>query len=191
MLTIQDIAKRHIEWVKMANYLGADYAEDVVQDMYLKLCENITLIERIEHKEGEVNTFYIFTILRSKIVDAHRKTKREHYDELLFDPILPPDDCEREYEWLMANIKTTIDKMSDYDQMLLELHFVYKLSMREIEKRTGIPLHSIFNRLMNAKNLIKYENYGKYKSYCEAVTEKEAIARVGRHDSESHQGHGY
>jgi hypothetical protein len=25
MLTIQDIAKRHIEWVKMANYLGADY----------------------------------------------------------------------------------------------------------------------------------------------------------------------
>jgi hypothetical protein len=23
MLTIQDIAKRHIEWVKMANYLGA------------------------------------------------------------------------------------------------------------------------------------------------------------------------
>jgi DNA-directed RNA polymerase specialized sigma24 family protein len=66
MLTIQDIAKRHIEWVKMANYLGADYAEDVVQDMYLKLCENITLIERIEHKEGEVNTFYIFTILRGQ-----------------------------------------------------------------------------------------------------------------------------
>jgi hypothetical protein len=32
-------------------------------------------------------------------------------------PILPPDDCEREYEGLMANIKTTIDKMSDYDQM--------------------------------------------------------------------------
>jgi DNA-directed RNA polymerase specialized sigma24 family protein len=91
----------------------------------------------------------------------------------------------------MANIKTTIDKMSDYDQMLLELHFVYKLSMREIEKRTGIPLHSIFNRLMNAKNLIKYENYGKYQSYCEAVTEKEAIARVGRHDSEGHQSHGY
>jgi hypothetical protein len=63
--------------------------------------------------------------------------------------------------------------------------------MREIEKRTGIPLHSIFNRLMNAKNLIKYENYGKYQSYCEALTEKEAIARVGRHDSESHQSHGY
>jgi hypothetical protein len=42
MLTIQDIAKRHIEWVKMANYLGSDSPEDVVQDMYLKLCENIT-----------------------------------------------------------------------------------------------------------------------------------------------------
>jgi RNA polymerase sigma factor (sigma-70 family) len=191
VLTIEVIAKRNNEWVKMAAYLGAESPEDIVQDMYLKLCENITLIERIEHKEGEVNTFYIFTILRSKIVDAHRKTKREHYDELLFDPILPPDDSEREYEGLMTNIKTTIDKMSDYDQMLLELHFVYKLSMREIEKRTGIPLHSIFNRLMNAKNLIKYENYGKYQSYCEAVTEKETIARVGRYDSQGNEGNWY
>lgn len=190
MLSIQDIAKRHKEWVKMANYLGADFPEDVVQDMYLKLCEDIHLVERIEYKAGEVNTFYIFSILRSKIVDAHRKTKREHYDELLFDPILPPDECEREYEKLMANIKTTIDKMSDYDQMLLELHFVYKLSMRDIEKRTGIPLHSIFNRLMNSKNLIKYENYGKYQSYCEAVNQKEAIQRVGRYDCESNKGNG-
>jgi DNA-directed RNA polymerase specialized sigma24 family protein len=86
VLTIEVIAKRNNEWLKMAAYLGAESPEDIVQDMYLKLCENITLIERIEHKEGEVNTFYIFTILRSKIVDAHRKTKREHYDELLFDP---------------------------------------------------------------------------------------------------------
>lgn len=190
MLCIEDIAKRHKEWVKMANYLGADFPEDVVQDMYVKLCEDIHLVERIEYKVGEVNTFYIFSILRSKIVDAHRKTKRENYDELLFDPILPPDECEHEYEGLMANIKTTIDKMSDYDQMLLELHFVYKLSMRDIEKRTGIPLHSIFNRLMNSKNLIKYENYGKYQSYCEAVTEKEAIQRVGRYNREGHKGNG-
>jgi DNA-directed RNA polymerase specialized sigma24 family protein len=90
VLTIEVIAKRNNEWLKMAAYLGAESPEDIVQDMYLKLCENITLIERIEHKEGEVNTFYIFTILRSKIVDAHRKTKREHYDELLFDPFYHP-----------------------------------------------------------------------------------------------------
>jgi DNA-directed RNA polymerase specialized sigma24 family protein len=117
--------------------LGAEYAEDIVQDMYLKLCENITLIERIEHKEGEVNTFYIFTILRSKIVDAHRKTKREHYDELLFDPILPPDDCEREYEGLMANIKTTIDKMSDYDQMLTRTAFCLQIEHEGNRKENG------------------------------------------------------
>jgi DNA-directed RNA polymerase specialized sigma24 family protein len=151
VLTIEVIAKRNNEWLKMAAYLGAESPEDIVQDMYLKLCENITLIERIEHKEGEVNTFYIFTILRSKIVDAHRKTKREHYDELLFDPILPPDDCEREYEGLMANIKTTIDKMSDYDQMLLELHFVYKVINEGNRKENGHTVALYFQPINERK----------------------------------------
>ena len=191
MLSIEVIAARHSEWVKMANYLGSDTPEDVVQEMYLKLCEDSDLLQRIEYKKGEVNSWYIFSILRSKVVDAHRKTKREFYDETLYDPILPPDDSEHEYEALMSDIKLTIDKMSDYDQMLLELHFVYKLSMRDIEKRTGIPLHSIFNRLMNAKNLIKFENNGKYKSYCEAIDQKEAIARPRRYDSQGHESNGY
>lgn len=191
MLSIEVIAARHSEWVKMANYLGSDTPEDVVQEMYLKLCEDSELLQRIEYKKGEVNSWYIFSILRSKVVDAHRKTKREYYDETLYDPILPPDDSEHEYEALMTDIKLTIDKMSDYDQMLLELHFVYKLSMRDIEKRTGITLNSIFNRLMNAKNLIKFENNGKYKSYCEAIDQKEAIARPRRYNSQGDEGHGY
>jgi hypothetical protein len=75
VLTIEVIAKRNNEWLKMAAYLGAESPEDIVQDMYLKLCENITLIERIEHKEGEVNTFYIFTILRGQNCRCTPKNK--------------------------------------------------------------------------------------------------------------------
>lgn len=177
------IAQRHNEWVKMASYLGAETPEDVVQDMYLKLCEEPEMLQRVGYKDG-VNTYYIFTILRSKIVDAHRKSKRQHYDELLFDPIFPPDQSEHDYEDLMSSIKNTIDQMGSYDQMLLELHFVYRLSMREIEKRTGIPLHSIFNRLQNAKKIIKYENKDKYESYSDSIGEKETIARHWGYDSE-------
>ena len=69
-------------------------------------------------------------------------------------------------------LNRVIDEMPEYDQMLLELHFVYKLSMRDIEKRTGIPLHSIFNRLKNAKNLIKNHTYVQYQNYCEAQNAK-------------------
>jgi RNA polymerase sigma factor (sigma-70 family) len=190
MITIEMIASRHTEWIKMSTYLGSNTPEDIVQEMYLKLLENPDMLSRIEYKTNEVNTFYIFSIIRSKIVDAHRKESRESYDELQFDPIESPDTSEFAYQDLMESIKRTIDTMGDYDQMLLELHFVYKLSMRDIEERTGIPLHSIFNRLKNIKQTIKYQNYEQYKDYQEANNSKEAIARVGRYNREGHEGNG-
>jgi RNA polymerase sigma factor (sigma-70 family) len=190
MITIEMIASRHTEWIKMSTYLGSNTPEDIVQEMYLKLLENPDMLSRIEYKTNEVNTFYIFSIIRSKIVDAHRKESRESYDELQFDPIESPDTSEFAYQDLMESIKRTIDTMGDYDQMLLELHFVYKLSMRDIEERTGIPLHSIFNRLKNIKQTIKYQNYEQYKDYQEANNAKEAIARVGRYNREGHEGNG-
>jgi RNA polymerase sigma factor (sigma-70 family) len=190
MITIEMIAYRNTEWIKMATYLGSATPEDIVQEMYLKLLENPDMLSRIEYKTNEVNTFYIFSIIRSKIVDAHRKESRESYDELQFDPIESPDTSEFAYQDLMESIKRTIDTMGDYDQMLLELHFVYKLSMRDIEERTGIPLHSIFNRLKNIKQTIKYQNYEQYQSYQEANNSKEAIARVGRYNREGHEGNG-
>jgi RNA polymerase sigma factor (sigma-70 family) len=190
MITIEMIAYRNTEWIKMATYLGSATPEDIVQEMYLKLLENPDMLSRIEYKTNEVNTFYIFSIIRSKIVDAHRKESRESYDELQFDPIESPDTSEFAYQDLMESIKRTIDTMGDYDQMLLELHFVYKLSMRDIEERTGIPLHSIFNRLKNIKQTIKYQNYEQYKDYQEANNAKEAIARVGRYNREGHEGNG-
>jgi RNA polymerase sigma factor (sigma-70 family) len=190
MITIEMIAYRNTEWIKMATYLGSATPEDIVQEMYLKLLENPDMLSRIEYKTNEVNTFYIFSIIRSKIVDAHRKESRESYDELQFDPIESPDTSEFAYQDLMESIKRTIDTMGDYDQMLLELHFVYKLSMRDIEERTGIPLHSIFNRLKNIKQTIKYQNYEQYQSYQEANNAKEAIARVGRYYREGHEGNG-
>jgi RNA polymerase sigma factor (sigma-70 family) len=190
MITIEMIASRHTEWIKMSTYLGSNTPEDIVQEMYLKLLENPDMLSRIEYKTNEVNTFYIFSIIRSKIVDAHRKESRESYDELQFDPIESPDTSEFAYQDLMESIKRTIDTMGDYDQMLLELHFVYKLSMRDIEERTGIPLHSIFNRLKNIKQTIKYQNYEQYQSYQEANNAKEAIARVGRYNREGHEGNG-
>jgi RNA polymerase sigma factor (sigma-70 family) len=190
MITIEMIAYRNTEWIKMATYLGSATPEDIVQEMYLKLLENPDMLSRIEYKTNEVNTFYIFSIIRSKIVDAHRKESRESYDELQFDPIESPDTSEFAYQDLMESIKRTIDTMGDYDQLLLDLHFVYKLSMRDIEERTGIPLHSIFNRLKNIKQTIKYQNYEQYKDYQEANNAKEAIARVGRYHRESDPSNG-
>ncbi len=184
------IASRHREWIKMANYLGSDHPEDAVQEMYLKLCEINEAegsLNRFEY-HGQVNTMYIFKILQSKVIDAFRQKKREVYDEQQFNPVEPIQECEYAFEDLMSCVKSTIDEMGDYDQMLLELYFVYGFSMREIESRTGIPLHSIFNRLQVSKNIIKQKTKDKYYEYCEQKISTEEVARLGGCSRDSDEG---
>lgn len=187
MLNLTDIAKRHNEWLKMANYLGAVSCEDIVQDMYLKLAliqDNEGSLNRFEYKVGEVNTMYIFKIIQSRIVDEHRQKKHQFIDDVEFNPILPSEEAEHSYAELMECIKSVIDTMNDYDQMLLEFYFVYGYSLREIEKRTGIALHSIFHSVSKAKQLIKEKSKDKYYDYCSKKADTESISRIGGYNRE-------
>ena len=112
MASLKAIAQRHADWIKMAAYLGSESPEDSVQDMYLKLAGNPNIVSRIDYK-GNINTMYIFTVLRSVVVDLQRKKKREHYDELLYDPCKEPLESEQAYEEFMHKVKNTIDGMTD------------------------------------------------------------------------------
>lgn len=202
MVTLEDIAKRHKEWYKIAKYLGAnnDQADDMVQAMYLKLAE-LQLVEgnfqRITNYHGQVNTIYLFKMLHNAFIDIKRATKHPIPYQDHFVPIESPEMAEIAHLELMLEVKKAIDELRDYDQMLLELHFVYGHSMRDIEKRTGIPTRSVFNSIKNAKLHIKQRTQNQYKSYAEQKRNTETIYRnptkfgSGGHDSESNEGNGY
>jgi len=201
LVTLEGIAKRHKEWMKIAFYFGAsqDQAEDMVQSMYLKLAE-IQLaegnFERLTNYQGNINTIYIFKMLHNAFMDIKRaeKTTIPHHDH--FVPVESPEMAEMAHLELMLEVKNAIDDLHDYDQMLLELHFVYGHSMRDIEKRTGIPTHSVFNSIKNAKQHIKQRTQTKYKIYAEEKRHTETIYRSttihwpGGHDSENHESNG-
>lgn len=201
MVTLEDIAKRHKEWYKIAKYLGStnDEADDMVQSMYLKLAE-IHLAEgnfnRLTNYNGQINTIYLFKMLHNAFIDIKRasKSKIPHQDH--FVPIESPEIAEIAHFDMMLEVKKAIDELRDYDQMLLELHFVYGHSMRDIEKRTGIPTHSVFNSIKNAKQHIKQRTQKKYTIYAEQKRNTETIYRhptkfgSGGHDSESNESHG-
>lgn len=193
MITLEGIAKRHNEWIKMSIYLGATMPEDVVQDMYLKLAiiqSEEGNLNRFEYKEGVVNTMYIFKIIQSRVVDEHRQKKHQQYDEVLFNPITPLDEAEKSYAELMDGVKEVIDTLNEYDQMLLELYFVYGFSLRDIEKRTGIPLHTIFHSISKSKALIKNKTIDKYNEYAEHKSETEEISRTWGFDCEDYPDDG-
>ena len=201
LVTLEAIAKRHIEWIKIAKYIGAsnDEADDMVQSMYLKLAE-IQLAEgnfvRLTNYNGTINTIYLFKMLHNAFMDIKRASNKTipHQDQ--FNPVESPEMAEMAHLDLMGEVKKAIDELRDYDQMLLELHFVYGHSMRDIEKRTGIPTHSVFNSIKNAKQHIKQRTQTKYKIYAEEKRHTETIYRiatihrVGGYDSEGNESHG-
>jgi RNA polymerase sigma factor (sigma-70 family) len=201
LITLNDIAKRHIEWIKIAKYLGAnrDEVDDMVQTMYLKLGEiqiKEGSLNRFANYNGTINTIYLFKMLHNAFIDIKRAENKTIPYQDQFNPVESPEMAEMAHMDLMGEVKKAIDDLRDYDQMLLELHFVYGHSMRDIEKKTGIPTHSVFNSIKNAKQFIKQRTTVKYKIYAEEKRNTEEVYRIttihrgGGYDSEGDTSHG-
>ena len=66
MSILQEICKGHSKWVRMAQKFDYDNAEDLVQEMYLKI-HNLN--------PTEVNEVYIYRTIKSIFVDDYKKKK--------------------------------------------------------------------------------------------------------------------
>jgi len=195
LITIEIIASRHNEWRKMALYLGAtdDNVNDIVQELYIKLIEietNEGDLKRITGDNGKLHTMYIFKILQSKVIDEFRRQKKETFEQFETEnDIIELEEVDT-YSILMNEIRKCIDEMREYDQMLLELYFVYGFSFREIQKRTSIPTRSVFNIVKNAKIIIKEKTQHIYEQYCQEENDKATFTRLGgfyRENNESNE----
>ena len=124
MVTLEAIAKRHIEWIKIAKYIGAsnDEADDMVQSMYLKLAE-IQLAEgnfvRLTNYNGTINTIYLFKMLHNAFMDIKRASNKTipHQDQ--FNPVESPEMAEYAHGALMDEVKKELD-MQIHDAVLSE-----------------------------------------------------------------------
>ena len=64
------LAQRHTEWVDMAIAVGCPkpYAEDVVQEVYIKLDKYQDNIQhKLVLKDNTINTFYMFVTIRNMV----------------------------------------------------------------------------------------------------------------------------
>lgn len=198
MLTLKDIANRHKEWLKIATYLGCvgEESDEVVQRMYLKLGEiqeREGHLTKIENYNGQVNTVYIFKVIQNLVIDFRKKDNLIEYKEEVQETdqcITTDKSSEEEYQLLIVAIKECLHQFHQYDQMLIEMHFVYGLSMRQISKETGIPTHSIFNSIKNAKTRIRQSTQQVYQNYVRAEEDKETFNGVRGYHRKDNRGDG-
>lgn len=179
------LAKRHTEWVKMAKAfkISEDKANELVQEMYLRMHDYTKDVKRIMYNEKEINTFYIYITLRnlyySKFTSYKKKNKtilfsdidEENFKHIINKMSYDIDEFEDNYkkkvnlEALYNKIDSLIEDWYWYDKKLTKLYLNTDMSMRDISKETKISLSSIFNTLTNAKEKIRKESKKEYKKY--------------------------
>ena len=158
---LEILAKRHEEWVRMATSAGAPphLAEDIVQDVYLRLHKYIKTAEpKLIKPDGTVNVFYMWGAVRNTVRTELSKEKiYVGFEEFFTEhaPIGADIEFEERYQDLMNGIKDEVNGWGPYNSKLFNLYFKTDLSMRKIAGGTGIGLTHIYTSISKYREEIK------------------------------------
>ena len=74
---MQLLAKKHRNWIDIVCSFGCDrqLAEDITQEMYIKIQLKLEKGLNISYGENDINYYYIFRTLHSLFIDLKRKKK--------------------------------------------------------------------------------------------------------------------
>jgi len=164
---IEKVSKHHKEYIKTIHKFGEYfYAEDLVQEMYLRLITKNKEAQVIVN--NKVNKYYIYLTLRSLFVDFYRQKKKIIKVGLENVLTLQQIDELQEHEAfynLTQKVNEEINNWHLYDKLLFELYRDSGKSMRDIESDTGISLRSIFCTIKHCKLKLKENVYEHYEDY--------------------------
>ena len=132
------VARWESDLVRYARHLVGDVerARDVVQDTFLKLCQ-----QDREQLDGHL-TEWLFTVCRNGALDVRRKEQRMTtmtLDAVMDTPgFAPSPDSVAEDHDDTVHILTLLAELPHNQQEVLRLKFQHSLSYREISSITGL-----------------------------------------------------
>ncbi len=163
MSVLQEICNRHSKWIRMAKKFDYDNAEDLVQEMYLKI-HNLN--------PTEVNEFYIYRTIKSIFLDDYRKKKLTAFPLRGGDIPDIEDESEIEDELKLSEIQLTctellvVQKLYGYttenaDTLQITIH--KGKSLLSISKEIGKPYKILYKALLTAKQKIYEHRIRRYR----------------------------
>jgi len=159
LTTLQKIASKHNDWVRIVKSFGCegDKCEDIVQEMYLKAHTLISNGTDISFGD-EINHFYIYRVLRSLFIDLCRKEAKITKVNIEYLEKFVEEEEVKQYkdiEGKMKQLDTLVDKLYWYDAKVWRLIAEEKMSIAQLSKESGISYYSLYNTYKNVKSLIK------------------------------------
>jgi len=161
---LKSVCKYHNEWFKIAySFLNKkEDAEDLVQDMYVRLHRLGKTKEDISYKDT-VNRYFVWTVLVNMYKVSMRKKVYKKLDtcELLGNEDVSDEDYnlddDKSFEYIMNKIRTIVSSWKPTDRQLFFLYFMEGYSLREIAKGSGVGLSFIHNNIKRIRAIIREE----------------------------------
>lgn len=158
------------KWIKIVVNLGCPvfYAEDIVQDMYLKINSLENNGKIMYENTGEVNYWYIILTLRSVCYDF-LKSQNKYVDWSVVEVESESNDVSKEeaFNRLYSKIIEATNEFGKYGSKLSQVYFKTDLSLRQIASETNISLSSIFHSIKVYKSILQDkfgEDFEDYKN---------------------------
>lgn len=143
---IEAIFKKHNDWVDIVQTFGCnkETAEDLVQEMYIKVQIKINNGLDISFGDQDINHIYVFKTLRTLFLDLKRKEKNIYFesDEVLDD--VESDFSIDNFDEVYDQVKGELKKMYWYDRKIFDLIDNGK-SIAELSRDTNISYYSLYN----------------------------------------------
>lgn len=152
------LAEKHNDWINVVKSFGAskEVAEDVTQDMYIKLHSWSQKNDRsLMYNQNEVNYYFVFKVLRSIYLDDVKKNQHTINPETEDVFLNRTNKEEIDFQEISEEVEDRLSKMYWYDRKIFELVYVKKISRLQLAEMTGISYHSIKRTVRKVKNLIK------------------------------------
>ena len=149
------LAKKHKTWINVVNSFGCNktIAEDIVQEMYIKIIPKIEAGLDIIYYDNDINYYYIYKVLKTLYIDLKRKGKNitmlniedTNYSKL---------DCDVDYDEAYDKIKEELNKMYWYDRKVFEIINEGE-SIAEFSRKSLIHYYSLYNTYNKVKSKLK------------------------------------
>jgi DNA-directed RNA polymerase specialized sigma24 family protein len=143
---IETIYKKHNDWIDIVCSFGCnrETAEDLVQEMYIKIQLKINKGLDISFGNDEINHIYIFKTLRTLFLDLKRKEKNIYFESEEVLESFGYNIQLNDYDKIYNEVKKELKNMYWYDRKIFELIDNGK-SIAELSRDTNISYYSLYN----------------------------------------------
>ena len=175
------LCQYHPEYIKMAKAIAGNnlevinYAEDFVQEAYLRLARYEDLFDKVVSDKGKISKGYMFFVLRSIILNTIKKKSN-----LNFNHLGDQYDFEEKYNWIdhgmdrdklgseaieakMYEVLKANSKWFDYQ--LFETYLTSGKSYRSIADESGIGIRTIYLSIKKSKLIIADALFEDYQDF--------------------------